>query len=186
MGNKGKKSTGIAIIIIALVLLLVWEHFADGSDNPTYAVQTRECKITPLFSPDDDCSDAIVDCINNAQKTVDVSIYTFTSRPISNALVRANKRGVSVRVIMDREQSAGHYSKKRYLHNSGIPVRVHIGDGLMHNKFAVIDTQIVITGSYNWTASAQKYNFENIVIIESPEVAKIYQKEFGKLWKKFE
>jgi phosphatidylserine/phosphatidylglycerophosphate/cardiolipin synthase-like enzyme len=53
----------------------------------------------------------------------------------------------------------------------------------MHNKFAVIDNAVILTGSYNWTISASNCNQENILIIESKLVSNNYQNEFNKLWK---
>lgn len=83
---------------------------------------------------------------------------------------------------MDKAQASGSYAKGNFLSGNGIPVKYSIGDGLMHNKFAVIDTLIVITGSFNWTAAAQKKNAENLLVIKSPELAKLYLKDFLSLW----
>lgn len=97
----------------------------------------------------------------------------------------AKKRGVRIRIIMDKDQNRSKYSKKRYLQKYRIPIATNRGEGLMHHKFAVIDTQVVITGSYNWTVSANIYNHENLLIIKSPELAKIYEKEFTKMWRHY-
>ncbi len=170
-----------------VALLLLWDRLSEGKSSGAAAVvRLEECEIAAFFSPRGGCEEAIVSAIDAAKKTVDCAVYTFTSRPIAQALVRAKRRGVKVRVIVDRTQSAGTYSKKRYLLKKGIPVRTHIGEGLMHNKFAVIDTAIVVTGSFNWTASANEYNYENLLVIRSRALAKAFEREFGILWRRFE
>jgi phosphatidylserine/phosphatidylglycerophosphate/cardiolipin synthase-like enzyme len=52
----------------------------------------------------------------------------------------------------------------------------------MHNKFAIFDGKLMVTGSYNWTASAEKYNYENAVFITDPTAIDQYQKEFNEIW----
>lgn len=175
-------------LIVVIVMLFIWDKSSDGSSG-SYAdnvVTLDSCQVAAYFSPRGGCPEAIISVIDDAEKTIDCAIYTFTSREIAQALVRAYKRGVDVRTIMDRNQAAEGYAKKRYLANKNIPVRVHIGDGIMHNKFLVADSTTVITGSYNWTASANRWNYENIVVIKSSPLAKIYERKFGELWKKFE
>ncbi len=188
MPPKAKKISTAGIIVLVAVLFLLWEHFADGSNKipSSSSIKVEDAQILSYFSPYGGCTDAIVNNIYNAEKTIDIAIYTFTSRPISQALVKAYERGVDVRVIMDRNQAAERFSKKRYIVKKGIPVELHTGDGIMHNKFAVFDSSIVITGSFNWTSSAERYNYENIVVINSPELARRYEAEFDKMWKKFE
>ena len=186
-GQSRRFASYVAVLVVVLVLI-IWDKSTDGSSG-SYAdnvVSLDSCQIGVYFSPRGGCPEAIVSAIDNAERTIDGAIYTFTSREIAQALVRAYERGISVRIIMDRNQAADGYAKKRYLSNKGIPVRVHIGDGIMHNKFLVVDSTIVITGSFNWTASADRWNYENIVVIKSSALAQIYEAQFGKLWKKFE
>lgn len=188
MAKQSRKIASFVALIVVVLMLFIWDKSSDGSSG-SYAdnvVNLDSCEIAAYFSPRGGCPEAIISVIDNAEKTIDCAIYTFTSREIAQALVRAYKNGVDVRVIMDRNQAAEGYAKKRYLINNDIPARVHIGDGIMHNKFLVADSTIVITGSFNWTTSADRWNYENLVVIKSPPLAKIYEKQFGKLWKKFE
>ncbi len=184
--NSKRFSTlgGLALVVL---VLLVWEHFADGSSQNIsgHTVLFDKGSVSIYFSPRGGAEDAIVDAINSAKRTIDVAIYTFTSRPIARALIDAQRNGVKVRIIMDDEQASDRYSKYRYLRKNGFPIKLYRGDGIMHNKFAVIDSEIVITGSFNWTASAEEYNYENLLIIDSPEVAKIYEDYFDRMWKTF-
>ncbi len=148
--------------------------------------------IYVYFTPSYEALDAIVDEINASEKSIDIAVYDFTSRPLARALVKAKNRGVKIRVILDRSANGpdNRYTKYPFLKANGIDVRFavpHIAwdrEGLMHNKFAVIDNRVVITGSANWTASAFKINDENILIIKRFDIANAYEKEFDYLWKR--
>lgn len=140
------------------------------------------CQVKVLFSPQDNCAREIVSQIDRAENYVYVAIYYFTSRPIAYALLKAKDRKVDVKVCLDKEQPSYEYSKSRFLQNKGINIRL-IGDsGIMHNKFCVIDDHITITGSYNWTVRADLKNDENLLVIESQEIAKKYKDQFNKFW----
>jgi len=138
--------------------------------------------ITAYFSPNGGCESAIINQITSARSQILVAIYTFTDPDIANALISAKNKGVKIQVLMDKGQASGAYSKEDLLTSSHIPVRYSSVAGLMHNKFAVIDTTVVVTGSFNWTVSAQEKNAENLLVIKSPELAKQYLKEFSVLW----
>ena len=148
--------------------------------------------IEVYFTPSYKALDTIVDLINASTKSVDVAMYSFTSRPLSHALVLAKRRGVRVRVVLDRKSNdpkANKYTKYLYLKNNAIDIRFAKShrhwdrDGIMHSKFAVVDDKFVITGSANWTASAFVMNDENIIIVNRYDIANVYAKEFQTLWK---
>ncbi len=149
-------------------------------------------EIYVYFTPSYEALDAIIDEINSSEKSIDIAVYDFTSRPLARALVRAKNKGVKIRVILDRSANGpdNKYTKYSFLKANGINVRFaaeHIAwdrKGLMHNKFAVIDNSVVITGSANWTASAFKINDENVLIINRLDIANVYEKEFNYLWKR--
>jgi len=170
------KSTGF--ILTAIVCLF-------------YSIPALSTDVKVFFSPNGGCLDAVVYEIDNAKKFIDVAMYAFTSRPIAQALVRAHKRGVKIRIILDKKFARGSkYSKHRYLKKKGIkniklisPPSRKGRTGLMHHKFAVIDGKVLLTGSFNWTASAEKLNYENLLVFHSKEVANIYEKEFNKIWR---
>lgn len=134
------------------------------------------------FSPGGGCQGAVVTQISKAQRSIEIAMYSFTSREIAQALVEAKKRQVKVRIVLDNAQIKDPYSKSRYLMGKGINVKFRLGPGLMHNKFAVIDSRVLLTGSFNWTASADKKNAENLLIIMSKELAQKYEKQFKLLW----
>jgi len=135
------------------------------------------------FSPKGGCQEAIVGQIDNAQKTIDIAMYYLTSREIAQALVRAKDRGVQIRILLDKSQETQKYSKSRYLIKRGFAVKYHTGYGLMHNKYAVIDNAVLITGSFNWTPTADQKNEENLIVITDPGVVKKFAERFEYLWK---
>lgn len=140
---------------------------------PAYAIAAL-AESSVCFTPGEDCSGLIVSELNGARATVLVQAYSFTSAPIAKALVDAHKRGVDVRVILDKSQRSERYSSLTFLHNAGIPVWIDDRVAIAHNKVMVIDGSTVITGSFNFTKSAQERNAENVVIIRDPAIADRY------------
>jgi len=138
--------------------------------------------VQVYFSPLGGCQQAVVESINKAASEIDVAIYIFTNPDIAEALVAAKVRGVKVRVLLDGDNVDMNYSKAESLVDNGIPVRHETGTGLMHNKFAVVDDSIVLTGSFNWTRAAESANDENLLKITSPDLAAQYAEEFSELW----
>jgi phosphatidylserine/phosphatidylglycerophosphate/cardiolipin synthase-like enzyme len=135
--------------------------------------------VQAAFPPWDDAESMIVSAIRRAKRQVLVQAYSFTSRSIANALVAAHRRGIDVRVIADREQSAFEGSRLRDLVRAGIPVLVDAASQSAHSKVMLLDAgsagAAVITGSYNWTYAAQYRNAENVLIVRGhPELAQAY------------
>ena len=137
------------------------------------------------FTPGQDCTSVVVGQIDEATRTVRVQAYSFTSTPILSALKRAHDRGVDVRVIVDKSSAGKHrsgstYTAATYLTNAEVPVWVDTKVSIAHNKVMVIDATVVITGSFNFTAAAQKKNAENLLVIQDRGLAKLY----GDNWEK--
>ncbi len=168
MNNK-TLTVACAIFLLSLIPLLV---FADNADN---------AKV--LFSPNGGCQQAIVNEIGRATKSIDIAMYYLTSREIAQELVKAKERGVTIRIFLDQNQENASYSKSRYLIKRSIEVRFYIGKVLMHNKFAIIDNKVLITGSFNWTPTADKENQENLLILTDKDLIKKYSERFELLWK---
>ncbi len=137
--------------------------------------------ITPYFCPEDHCALRVISWVNRANSSIDLAIYSFTHDDISRALIEAYRRGVKVRVIME-ERNVDKYSEYEKLVEAGIPVKLDENSALMHNKFMVIDGKVVLTGSFNYTNSADKRNDENLLVVVSPQVAESYEAEFNEMW----
>ena len=97
------------------------------------------------------------------------------------ALKEAKERGVEVKVILDRLPATSKYSQKQNLTESGISTRIML-QKTMHNKFVVIDNELVLTGSFNWTSNADEKNDENLVFLADKKIASQYSEEFFELW----
>ena len=138
------------------------------------------------FSPGGGVEETIVKHLAVAQKEILVAMYTLTSRRLSQALVQAKGRGVDIRVLVGQSPAQERFSKFGYLSGNGIKVKLAQPEkGLMHHKFAIIDRRVVLTGSYNWTASAEEYNHENLLVLKAVDVVGSYIQEFERLWRRY-
>jgi phosphatidylserine/phosphatidylglycerophosphate/cardiolipin synthase-like enzyme len=108
----------------------------------------------------------------------------LTKDEFADALIKAHKRGVEVKALIDNAQAGNQYADDEKLENEGIEVRRDKASGLMHNKFAVIDDLIVYTGSYNHTKGGNEDNDENYIIIKDIGIAHIFETQFQKLREK--
>jgi phosphatidylserine/phosphatidylglycerophosphate/cardiolipin synthase-like enzyme len=130
--------------------------------------------VTVCFTPGGNCTEAIVHAMNNAKRTILVQAYSFTSAPIAKALLVAHKRGVQVQVILDKSQRSEKYSLADFLANQGVPTMIDANHAISHNKVMIIDGEVVITGSFNFTKAAQEKNAENMLIVRDKALAAQY------------
>jgi phosphatidylserine/phosphatidylglycerophosphate/cardiolipin synthase-like enzyme len=165
-------------IFVTLILLL--------SAVIVFAVHGKVIKGTDIeqaqvyFSPQGGCTEAIVNAISQAKTEILVQAYSFTSAPIAKALVDAHKRGVRVQIILDQSQRKERYSSADFTVHSGIPTYIDTAHTIAHNKVMVVDKAVIITGSFNFTRAAEEKNAENLLVIQSRDLARIY----GENWEK--
>lgn len=134
------------------------------------------------FSPNQGSLPLVIKGINSAKTSIHVAAYSFTSKPIAAALLNASKRGVDVKVIADQKSNSGKYSAVTYLANNGIVVKLDGNYPIFHHKFIVIDGTTLETGSFNYSAAANK-NAENVLVLWNvPQIAQTYDKEWLNLW----
>jgi len=154
-----------------------------------------EMVVQACFSPAGKCSALIVRELQQAKKEILIAVYAFTSDDLAAAVVQANKRGLSVQVVIDRDFDAGNErSKGKFLEGQKVPLRrvaaLRSGPGeketgLMHQKFAVLDRSAVLTGSYNWTRAADRLNDENLLFFrDAAPLAQEYRRVFWQLWER--
>ena len=152
----------------------------DGGGN---SCPDASLPVEVYFSPSGGIQQALIGLIDKAQSNVDAAIYIFTSEPLAARVVAAHERGVAVRLVVDADAcDSVTGSRCDQLEQSGVLLHRRSGWGLMHNKFAVFDGRILVTGSANWSAAAENDNAENILIIEDQDVARIYLAEFEDLY----
>jgi len=135
--------------------------------------------VNVYFSPDDGVMDIILQEVYGAREEIAFLGYSFTSDPLAQALVDKARQGVRVMGVFDSDMVAANTgSDYEWLLDAGLPVCRDGEKGLMHHKVIIIDRQVVITGSYNFTASAERYNDENILVLRDPRLAEMYLAEY--------
>jgi len=158
-------------IILLLTIILISQFFLISL-----------AKTEIYFSLYDNPQKEIIKNINQAEAFINIAMYIFTDREIALPLIKARERGVKVRLYLDQDQVDYQYSQSRFLVQKGIKTRISSNNYIMHHKFAIIDNRLLLTGSYNWTFSANNRNDENIMVIDDPEIIEIFQNQFVSLW----
>lgn len=149
-----------------------------GQAEPAVAYHPRV--VQAWFSPGGGCTEAIVDCIHAAKKSVRIQAYSFTSAPIAAAVVDAHKRGLDVVVILDKSQRTEKYSSADFLAHAGVPTLIDAKHAIAHNKIIILDGVVVLTGSFNFTKSAEEKNAENLIELEDRALAARYTENWQK------
>jgi len=167
-------------VILTRFLVCPGEMFdARPASPPSQLAPCISCEV--CFSPGGGCKSILLHWLGRANNTIHIMITSFTLDDVGDALIYARRRGVDVKVVFEKEELS-EYSEYGKLKDAGVQVRVDTNPALMHNKVAIIDGLITITGSYNWSRSAEEKNNENMVILKSVEVASTYEGEFNKIW----
>ncbi len=123
-------------------------------------------RVAVYFSPKGGAQAAIVREIDGARQWIRLQAYSFTSAPIAEALVRAHRRGVRVRALLDKSNATARYSGATFLQNAGIEVLIDASHAIAHSKVLTIDGTTLVTGSFNFSKAAEEKNAENLLIIK--------------------
>lgn len=131
------------------------------------------------FSPKGGCADRVVAEIGKARREILVMAYSFTSKPITEALVAAHKRGVTVEVVLDHSNEKEPHTDLPQLIEGGLQPLVDPHHAIAHNKVMVIDRRTVLTGSFNFTGQAERQNAENLLVLHHDrEIVAAYRQNF--------
>ncbi|MHA3774387.1 phospholipase D family nuclease [Verrucomicrobiota bacterium sgz303538] len=169
MPRSTKLPVNIAVIVLAAAIVAA-QSLTGWFQRPIVPQQ-----VEVFFSPRGGATDAIVRELNRAKKSIYVQAYSFTSPAIAKALVDAKKRGLDVRIIVDKSQRSERYTEADFTAHAGIPTWIDDRHAIAHNKVMIIDSETVITGSFNFTRSAEENNAENVLILhKTPELARKY------------
>lgn len=157
----------VHVLALALSLFAVGPSFAQRHSN---AALPAEGVLEPLFAPWDNIESRLVEVIDAAHGQVLVQAYLLTNKKIVAALVASHRRGVDVQVLLDARQHAKvDSSAAPGLAAAGIPVWLETRYENAHNKLMIVDAgtkdAIVVTGSFNFTWTAQHRNAENLLIV---------------------
>jgi phosphatidylserine/phosphatidylglycerophosphate/cardiolipin synthase-like enzyme len=166
-------------------LLLLWMMPALTSYWPGVVDASITNRFSPgatyqvCFTPAQNCTKLLVATIQQAKNNIQVQAFSFTSAPIAKALIEAHRHGIKVQVILDKSQFQNeHYSSSKFLSRAGIPIYIDYQPSLAHNKVMILDGTTVVTGSFNFTKAAEKYNAENLLIIRDVGLAQAYVKNW--------
>lgn len=161
--------------VVLVVILSLWAFLIS------LAIAENEA----LFSPEESIKESLLKEMGSVTSTLELAIHEITSLDLAQALLKAKKRGVKVRIIADSKQAKVKSSQITYLIRQGIVVKVVGGKekGMMNHRFAIFDGKRVVTGSFDWTDASAKWNYENVLILSDSEVVASYQKEFERLWR---
>ena len=135
-----------------------------------------------FFSPGTDIIESISDLLGQADKSLDLCIFTITDERLATNILDCLQRGIKVRIITDDEKMYDNGSAIKDLKNAGIPVKIDHSRYHMHHKFGIIDSRIIFTGSFNWTYSASSHNQENMLVTSNFDIVKQYVDQYELLW----
>jgi phosphatidylserine/phosphatidylglycerophosphate/cardiolipin synthase-like enzyme len=161
-------------VLLTISTSVLWIAFSP----PITLAQEKPPSIEVYFSRHGGCTDAIIRELNKTKSTVLVQAYSFTSAPIAKALLNAYKRGVKVEVILDKSQRTEKYSSADFLSHAGITTLIDSAHAIAHYKVMVIDGEVVITGSFNFTKAAEEKNAENVLVIRHKVLGEKYIKDW--------
>ena len=165
--------------------MFVGDHFGPGSPADTsysqLAVDGTDLEV--YFSPEDGAAVRLVDLVQAAQESVYFLAYSFTQDELAEALLERSQAGVNVSGVMEaRQVESNTGSDYELFRDAGLDVRLDGNPNNMHHKVLIIDGRTVVTGSYNFSRSAEERNDENTLVIHNPEIAALFLGEFQRLF----
>ncbi len=158
-------------------------QFGPGSPSstPSPQVTVDGTLIESYFAPEDHVAERIAAVVGHAQKSIRFMAFSFTDARIGQLLVERARAGVAVSGVVEKRGSEDKSAQYGPLRQAGVDVLQDGNPYVMHHKVIVVDESIVITGSFNFTGSADRDNDENVLIIHSPDVARLYLEEFQRV-----
>ena len=156
----------------------------DKNDDTPHVFSINGMHVELYFSPSDHPARQILKRIDASTYAIDLALLTFTRYDLSSAIVQRIHAGVHARGVFDNNTDAN--SQYPYLVQNGADIRIDQSQYLFHHKYAIFDAEHypsdawVVTGSYNWTNSAENRNDENVLLIQDHRIANFYLQEFAK------
>jgi len=167
----------------------IGEGRTEGGTEPQAGLEVYFAYPATGKPEDDQPEDVLIDRLNelNLGDRLDIAMHAFTDRDLRGAVKRAAERGVVIRLYLERiyidQEQEGAPSLEEICEAGPVKARLEIRPSYrMHHKYAVINGQTVITGSYNWSDAADRRNWENLLVIQDQEMADEYSADFKNLW----
>lgn len=174
---------------LAAVYERQWEDMWNGSFGPDssstvdqQSITIGKTPVTVLFAPEDNVISHILPYVQNAKSSVRFMAFAYTQEELGQAMLERFKKGIEVSGVFESTGSEEEFSQLKPLYCAKAPIRQDGNPNFLHHKVIIVDEQIVITGSFNFTENADTSNNENVIIIDNSEIAKRYTKEFQRVW----
>ena len=175
---------------VATIYEREFQEMWDGQFGPRSPSQLAEqatsvegTNINVIFTSEDRALElAIIPLVNTAESSIRFMAFSFTDFPLANTMILRAQSGVDVAGVYEKVGSDSDASEFDTLLCGGVAVRKDGNSGFMHSKVIIVDGRFVITGSMNYSTSAEESNDENVIILDNPEIAGLYLQEFDRIW----
>ena len=158
-------------------------RFGAGSPQnttwPTLTVAGAEMEC--YFAPEDGVEEKVVARLAEAREQIAFMAFVFTSKPIAEMMEKRLQAGVQVCGVVEKRNAGSNYSQHKHLNACGSDIYIDGNPNTMHHKVIVVDGQLVMTGSYNFSASAEEKNDENLIMIHDHSIATMFLKEIERV-----
>ena len=182
------------IVIRSPELAVIYEREFDemwngqfGARSPSQladqAVVIDGTQILVIFTSEDPVLETtIIPFVQGAQSSVYFMAFSFTDYPLADAMIQARLRDLDVAGVFESFGSTSESAELRTLFCGDVPVRQDGNGGFLHHKVIIVDERYVVTGSLNFSTRAEETNDENVIIIDNPDIARLYIQEFERVW----
>jgi phosphatidylserine/phosphatidylglycerophosphate/cardiolipin synthase-like enzyme len=153
------------------------------AQTPHSVIRTPQVMLLNLFSPREPVEPQINAFVSQAEHSIEFLAFSFTSDALGDLLIAQAAAGVQVRGVFEGRNANGLGSEYGRLKALGLAVYTDGNCYTMHHKVIIIDSRIVITGSYNYSVRAEQTNDENTLIIADQAIAQAYREEFTRVYR---
>ena len=157
-----------------------------GPKSPSTAdqqsVNVNGTPIQVYFSPEDKVLDRMIAVVSGAQSNIRFLAFSFTDYPLAKSIIDRAAAGVDAAGIYEKTGSETEGAEMKTFFCAKVPVRQDGNPRFLHDKIIIVDNHIVISGSFNFSSNATDNNDENVIIIDNPDIARLYMQEFARLW----
>lgn len=175
---------------LAAIYEAEFQEMWDGEFGPRSPSQLANQSITVngtpiqvVFTSEDGALEhAIIPTVKTAQKSIRFLAFSFTDYPLAEAMITRAKAGVDVAGVFEKVGSETQYAELSTLHCASVPVRQDGNPSFLHHKVVIVDNRYTITGSLNFSTSAEESNDENVIVLDNPDIAALYTQEFERVW----
>ena len=183
MGLKNNIVVAFLLLLVSVQAFVIFELLAkEQPEQQSIPVELQENSMQVYFCPKDSCEQHILENLGGAKESVHFLAYSFTLDEVERKMIGLHNAGVDVKGVFENEQNNEKYSAYFPMKEAGIDVRIDSNPESMHNKVIVIDGEITITGSMNYSTNGNTRNDENLIIIKSREIASQYESEFQEIF----